>query len=58
MTPPCDLCTRPGSCEDDLLLEVVVLMGTACADEACSLLLAEAGLLPPLVDLLNGRTAS
>ncbi|KAF0305674.1 Kinesin-associated protein 3 [Amphibalanus amphitrite] len=44
-----------GSCEDDLLLEVVVLMGTACADEACSLLLAEAGLLPPLVDLLNAK---
>ncbi|XP_037073717.1 kinesin-associated protein 3-like, partial [Pollicipes pollicipes] len=44
-----------GTCEDDLLLEVVVLMGTACADEACALLLADAGLLTPLVDLLNAK---
>jgi len=44
-----------GSCEDDLLLEVVVLAGTACADEPCALLLAEAGLLPVLVDLLNAK---
>lgn len=45
----------PGTCEDDLILEVVVLIGTVAADEACAELLAKSGILKSLVDLLNAK---
>lgn len=45
----------PGSCEDDLILEVVVLLGTVVTDEACSVQLCKSGILKNLVDLLNAK---
>lgn len=40
---------------DDLVLEVVVLVGTVAADEAAAKLLVDAGILDSLVNLLNGK---
>uniref|UniRef100_A0A672I0P0 Kinesin associated protein 3 n=1 Tax=Salarias fasciatus TaxID=181472 RepID=A0A672I0P0_SALFA len=46
---------KPGSAEDDLLLEVVLLIGTASTDEACAAMLAESGVIPALIELLNAK---
>ena len=43
-----------GNSEDDLALEVIVLCGTVCNDDACAKMMAEAGLIQILIDLLNG----
>ncbi|MCL4124004.1 UNVERIFIED_CONTAM: hypothetical protein GTU68_007997 [Idotea baltica] len=40
---------------DDLVLEVVVLVGTVAADEAAAKLLVQAGILDTLVNLLNAK---
>ena len=45
----------PGSAEDDLVLEVVILIGTVCNDDACSKLIADEGIIQSLIELLNGR---
>ncbi|KAG1688227.1 Kinesin-associated protein 3 [Nymphon striatum] len=42
-----------GSCEDDLILEVVILTGTLSIDDCCALMLAKAGLLSSLIELLT-----
>ena len=46
-----------GSAEDDLVLEVVILVGTVCNDDACAKLLAEAGIIQSLIELLNGKSS-
>ena len=45
----------PGAAEDDLVLEVIILIGTVCADDSCAALLAEEGMPQILIDLLNGK---
>jgi hypothetical protein len=49
-----DLCVS-GKYEDDLVLEVVVLLGTAAADEGCAMLLCKADILLSLIELLKGK---
>ncbi|KAF4518002.1 hypothetical protein B566_EDAN012754 [Ephemera danica] len=44
-----------GKAEDDLVLEVVVLLGTAASDEACALLLCKAEVLQDLIELLKAK---
>nr|XP_032814441.1 kinesin-associated protein 3 isoform X1 [Petromyzon marinus] len=47
---------RPGgSAEDDMVLEAVILTGTLATDDACATLLAKAGIVPLLIDLLNAK---
>lgn len=45
----------PGKYEDDLVLEVVVLLGTAAADEGCAMLLCKADILLSLIELLKAK---
>ncbi|XP_022237019.1 kinesin-associated protein 3-like [Limulus polyphemus] len=45
----------PGVCEDDLVLEVVVLIGTVVADESCARFIAKSGILKSLIELLNAK---
>jgi hypothetical protein len=47
-----------GKYEDDLVLEVVVLLGTAAADEGCAMLLCKADILLSLIELLKGKLES
>ncbi|XP_067118777.1 kinesin-associated protein 3 isoform X2 [Centruroides vittatus] len=45
----------PGNCEDDMVLEVVILIGTVVTDEACARLLVNSGILKSIIDLLNAK---
>lgn len=44
-----------GSAEDDLILEVVIMIGTVSMDDSCAAMLAKSGLVPALIELLNGK---
>lgn len=44
-----------GSAEDDLILEVVIMIGTVSMDDSCAALLAKSGIIPALIELLNGK---
>ena len=44
-----------GAADDDLVLEVIMLVGTVCSDDACAKMLAEANLIHSLIELLNGQ---
>ncbi|XP_062419707.1 kinesin-associated protein 3a isoform X3 [Pungitius pungitius] len=46
---------KPGSAEDDLILEVVIMIGTVSMDDSCAAMLAKSGLVPALIELLNAR---
>uniref|UniRef100_A0A8C4ZQ07 Kinesin-associated protein 3b n=1 Tax=Gadus morhua TaxID=8049 RepID=A0A8C4ZQ07_GADMO len=46
---------KPGSAEDDLILEVVILVGTVSMDDACAAMLAKSGIIPALIELLNAQ---
>ncbi|XP_009318988.1 PREDICTED: kinesin-associated protein 3 [Pygoscelis adeliae] len=46
---------KPGSAEDDLVLEVVIMIGTVSMDDSCAALLAKSGIIPALIELLNGK---
>ncbi|KAF6024299.1 KIFAP3 [Bugula neritina] len=46
---------KPGACEDDLMLEVIMLCGTVCNDDTCAKLLADSGIIQSLIDLLNAK---
>lgn len=45
----------PGKSEDDLVLEVVMLLGTVAADENCASVLCKADLLLSLIELLKAK---
>ena len=45
---------RPGSIDDELTLNVVVLVGTLCADDACAETLAKSDIILILIELLHG----
>jgi len=47
---------RTGSASDDLVLEVIMLVGTVCNDDACAKMLAQAGIIQSLIELLNGNS--
>lgn len=44
-----------GAAEDDLVLEVVIMIGTVSMDDSCAALLAKSGIIPALIELLNGE---
>ncbi|XP_062872620.1 kinesin-associated protein 3b [Trichomycterus rosablanca] len=46
---------KPGSAEDDLILEVVILIGTVSMDDSCAAMLAKSGIIPALIELLNAQ---
>uniref|UniRef100_A0A3Q0QUF9 Kinesin-associated protein 3b n=1 Tax=Amphilophus citrinellus TaxID=61819 RepID=A0A3Q0QUF9_AMPCI len=46
---------KPGSAEDDLILEVVIMIGTVSIDDACAVMLAKSGIIPALIELLNAK---
>ncbi|XP_026871724.2 kinesin-associated protein 3a isoform X2 [Electrophorus electricus] len=46
---------KPGSAEDDLVLEVVMMIGTVSMDDSCAALLAKSGIIPALIELLNAQ---
>ena len=43
-----------GKAEDDLVLLVIMLVGTVCNDDSCAKMLADAGIIQNLIELLNG----
>ncbi|XP_018112210.1 kinesin-associated protein 3 L homeolog isoform X1 [Xenopus laevis] len=46
---------KPGLAEDDLVLEVVIMIGTVSTDDSCAALLAKSGMIPALIELLNAQ---
>ncbi|XP_071948132.1 kinesin-associated protein 3-like [Antedon mediterranea] len=46
---------QPGAAEDDLVLEVVMLVGTVATDDACAAMLAKSGIIQCLIELLNAK---
>lgn len=44
-----------GIAEDDLILEVVIMIGTVSMDYACAAMLAKSGIIAALIELLNGN---
>uniref|UniRef100_A0A671P0M7 Kinesin-associated protein 3-like n=1 Tax=Sinocyclocheilus anshuiensis TaxID=1608454 RepID=A0A671P0M7_9TELE len=49
-----NLCVS-GSAEDDLILEVVIMIGTVSMDDSCAVMLAKSGIIPALIELLNAQ---
>lgn len=47
-----------GCAEDDLILEVVIMIGTVSMDDSCAAMLAKSGIIPALIELLNGENLS
>ncbi|XP_055799659.1 kinesin-associated protein 3a isoform X2 [Salvelinus fontinalis] len=46
---------NPGSAEDDLILEVVIMIGTVSMDDSCAATMAKSGIIPALIELLNAQ---
>ncbi|XP_077439270.1 kinesin-associated protein 3a [Vanacampus margaritifer] len=46
---------KPGAAEDDLILEVVILIGTVSMDDSCAAMLAKSGIIPALIELLKAQ---
>ncbi|XP_043941205.1 kinesin-associated protein 3 [Protopterus annectens] len=46
---------KPGTAEDDLVLEVVIMIGTVSMDDSCAVMLARSGIIPALIELLNAQ---
>ncbi|KAK6313764.1 hypothetical protein J4Q44_G00152230 [Coregonus suidteri] len=46
---------KPGSAEDDLILEVVIMIGTVSMDDSCAATMAKSGIIPGLIELLNAQ---
>ena len=42
-----------GGAEDDMLLEIVILIGTMATDEDCAKLMTDSGIIHKLIELLN-----
>lgn len=47
-----------GKAQDDLVLEIVIFLGTAAYDEDCASLLCKADILLSLIELLKGKRQS
>lgn len=46
---------QPGQAEDDLILDVIVLIGAVCNDDACANMLSKSGIIEILIEMLNGK---
>ncbi|XP_022085406.1 kinesin-associated protein 3-like [Acanthaster planci] len=46
---------EPRAAEDDLVLEVVMLVGTVAMDDSCAAMLAKSGIIQSLIELLNAK---
>ncbi|XP_023931109.1 kinesin-associated protein 3-like [Lingula anatina] len=46
---------QPGAAEDDMVLEIVILLGTVCCDDNCAKMLADNGIIQNLIELLNAK---
>ncbi|KAK3087402.1 hypothetical protein FSP39_005444 [Pinctada imbricata] len=46
---------EPGASEDDWVLEIIILVGTVCNDDACAKMLAESNIIQMLIELLNAK---
>lgn len=44
-----------GNAEDDLVLDVIVLVGAVCNDDSCANMLSNSGIIEILIELLNGN---
>ena len=51
----CFILRVSGVAEDDLVLEVVILIGTVSLDDECATAFAREGIIQLLIDLLNGK---
>ncbi len=40
--------------EDDFVLDVIVLIGAICNDDACATMLSKSGIIESLIEMLNG----
>lgn len=47
---------QPGQVEDDFVLDVIVLVGAICNDDACANLLSKSGIIEILIEMLNGNS--
>lgn len=45
----------PGRGEDDLILEIVVFIGTSCTDSSAALFICNSGVLQCLIELLKAK---
>ena len=45
----------PGNADDDLVLDVIVLVGAVCIDDACANILSKSGIIELLIEMLNGK---
>jgi hypothetical protein len=45
-----------GVVEDDFVLDVIVLVGAVCNDDACANLLSNSGIIDILIEMLNGNS--
>eukprot|EP01137_Pigoraptor_chileana_P023966 Opistho-2@91147 len=45
----------PGAADDDVVLEIVILVGTLASDDSCGETLAQSGVINNLIDLLNAK---
>ncbi len=46
---------KPNAADDELTLNIVVLVGTLCADDACAEVLAKSDIIQILIELLHGK---
>jgi len=46
---------QPGQAEDDLVLDVIVLIGAVCNDDSCANLLSNSGIIEILIEMLNAK---
>lgn len=46
---------QPGNADDDLVLDVIVLIGAVCNDDSCANLLSNSGLIEILIEMLNAK---
>lgn len=47
-----------GAADDDWVLQVIILVGTVCNDDACAKMLADSNIIQSLIELLNGKNFS
>lgn len=46
---------QPGAADDDWVLQVIILVGTVCNDDACAKMLADSNIIQSLIELLNAK---
>ena len=46
---------QPNNAEDDLVLDIIVLIGAVCNDDACANMLSKSGIVEILINMLNAK---